>query len=123
MSMSWPEQMPVGGRLPEEERDYAWISGICRVVDPRMSCPQTLNITLFFDGTNNNDDVTNPRRDSKYHTHANVARLFNAALDDYARGHFKSYVAGVGTPLPEIGDFVYTSMGKAMAKGFSSRCI
>ena len=123
MSLKWPDQMSAGGRLSKEESDYAWMSGICLVVDPKMSCPQTLNVTLFFDGTNNNDDVSNPRRDSKHHTHTNVARLFNVALDDPGQGQFKSYIAGVGTPFKDVGETVYTSMGKAMAKGFSARCV
>lgn len=123
MSLSWPETMPEGGRLSGKESDYAWMSGLCLVVDPKMSCPQTLNVTLFFDGTNNNNDINNPRRDSRNHTHTNVARLFNASVLDPENGGFPFYIPGVGTPLPEIGEHVYTSMGKAMAKGFSARCV
>ncbi|MGA7817850.1 hypothetical protein [Caballeronia sp.] len=78
MNLQWPEQMPASGRVTKEESDVAWGTGICRVMDPTMSCPQTLHITLFFDGTNNNDAEDNKLwRDSKKKTHTNVARLFN----------------------------------------------
>ena len=90
-------------------------------MDPTMSCPQTLHITLFFDGTNNNDAEDNKIwRDSKKKTHTNVARLFNAAWVDHDKGIFPYYIPGVGTPFPQIGETVYSSMGKAMA-GASAR--
>ena len=121
MSLNWPEQMPGNGRLFQS--DAAWATGVMRVCDPKMSCPQTLHITLFFDGTNNNDDVDNFWRDSKYETHTNVARLFNAALDETNRGIFRSYIPGVGTPFPKIGEPLYTTNGKAFATGFGARCV
>jgi hypothetical protein len=73
--------MPENGRLSKEENDAAWATGMVRVMDAKMSCPQTLHITLFFDGTNNNDAEDNFWRDSKKKTRTNVARLYNAALD------------------------------------------
>jgi hypothetical protein len=90
MSLNWPEPMPETGRLSDST--HAWMNGICLVIDPKMSCPQTLHITLFFDGTNNNDDIDNPCRDSKTRIHTNVARLFNAALDKPGQGIFPFYI-------------------------------
>lgn len=107
----------------------AFRKGKALVCDPKASCPQTLHITLFFDGTNNNDARTgpdgkpNPFRDSLSNTHTNVARLYNAALDINEEGIFAFYLQGVGTPFGEIGEPVYTPFGKSMAAGFSGRCI
>lgn len=123
MKLTWPEPMPEQGRLSTGESDAAWASGVCLVVAPKLSCQQVLNITLFFDGTNNNDDEDNPWRDSKTKTHTNVARLYNAALDEPDRGIFAFYIPGVGTPFPEIGELLYSTMGKAMGAGFSPRCV
>ena len=88
MSLKWPEPMSEQGRLSTGESDAAWASGVCLVVDAKPTCEQTLNITLFFDGTNNNDAKDNPWRDSQTKTHTNVARLYNAALDKQNRGIF-----------------------------------
>src|SRR5579859_4645602 len=115
MSMNWPQPMPETGRLSDSTQ--AWMNGICLVIDPKMSCSQTLHITLFFDGTTNNDDIDNPWRDSRTRTHTNVARLFNAALDEQKNGIFRAYIPGVGTPFPKIGEPLYTTSGKAFAKG------
>jgi hypothetical protein len=98
MNLKWPEPMPQNGRLSKEESDAAWATGIVRVMDAKMLCPQTLHITLFLDGTNNNDAEDNFRRDSKKKTHTIVARLFNAALDEKAHGSFPLDIIGVGTP-------------------------
>ena len=121
MSMKWPEPMPEIGRLPDST--LAWMRGVCLVMDPKTSCPQTLHVTLFFDGTNNNDDITNPWRDSKSRTHTNVARLFNAAVADEDHGMFPFYIPGVGTPFSKIGEPLYSTDGKAFASGFGARCV
>ncbi len=121
MTLKWPEQMPDNGRLSQS--DDAWMTGLMRVIDPKMSCQQTLNITLFFDGTNNNDDEKNQWRDSITQTYTNVARLYNAALDKPTEGIFSFYIPGVGTPFPEIGESTYSTEGKALAAGFDERCV
>ncbi|WP_179402982.1 T6SS phospholipase effector Tle1-like catalytic domain-containing protein [Burkholderia guangdongensis] len=121
MSLSWADPMPEGGRVADSAA--ALIKGRMLVCDALMSCPQTLHITLFFDGTNNNDLQTNPFRDSLGRTHTNVARLYNAALDKNEQGIFAFYIPGVGTPFKEIGEQVYTTSGKSMATGFGSRCV
>lgn len=59
---------------------------------------------IFFDGTGNNmqaDFVDPPPEKRK---HSNVVRLFQAHRVDRPQGFFASYVPGVGTPFPEIGD-------------------
>lgn len=121
MSLAWADPMRHGGRVMGSAG--ALRTGRARVCDATMSCPQTLNITLFFDGTNNNDAETNSTRDSLSRTHSNVARLYNAALERTADGIFRFYVPGVGTPFKDVGELTYTSSGKAMASGFGSRCV
>ncbi|MFM0522589.1 MULTISPECIES: T6SS phospholipase effector Tle1-like catalytic domain-containing protein [Caballeronia] len=122
MNVKWPDLMPEVGRLPESKT--ASQLGKVLVADPTMSCPLTLHVTLFFDGTNNNDAEDNGVwRDSKVLTHTNVARLFNAAIDAPEDGVFAWYVPGVGTPFEKIGENVYTTGGKAMAAGFDNRWV
>lgn len=126
MTIQWPEAMPDGGRVQLSQSKDAFDQGTLRMCDDTRSCQQTLQISLFFDGTNNNDDAANPYpklRDSVKHAHTNVARLFNVALDKIDEGIFAFYISGVGTPLEEIGEKTYLEMGKAMAKGFSARCV
>jgi hypothetical protein len=121
MSLAWADKMPQGGRVAGSAAILK--AGRAKVCDATASCPQTLNITLFFDGTNNNDEKTNPFRDSLAHTHSNVARLYNAAIDKNEHGIFAFYIAGVGTPFKEIGELTYSTSGKSMASGFGSRCV
>ena len=123
MTIRWPEAMPEGGRLPLSQSEDAFKLGALRMHDETRSCRQTLQISLFFDGTNNNDASDNPLRDSNKRTHTNVARLFNVAIHDPDNGISRFYIPGVGTPLPEIGEETYLQMGKAMAKGFNARCL
>lgn len=121
MSLKWADPMPEGGRVTGSAMAFA--KGKALVCDPKASCPQTLHITLFFDGTNNNNDQSNPFRDSLSNTHTNVARLHNAALDKREDGIFRFYLQGVGTPFEAIGEPTYTQFGKSMAAGFAGRCI
>lgn len=112
------------GRVSAKETDAAWATGYCGVVDPRMSCQQMLHISLFFDGTNNNDDEENVRwRDSLTQHHTNVARLYNVARHEPNKGIYKYYIPGVGTPFPKIGEYIYSEDGKAFAAGFNQRCV
>lgn len=77
-------------------------------------CDANLFFGFFFDGTDNN-----LKRDRERHTHSNVARLYSAfpggkdrhgseAWTDfktkYRNSFFRTYVPGVGTPFPEVGD-------------------
>ncbi|MEN7531169.1 DUF2235 domain-containing protein [Cupriavidus sp. DL-D2] len=121
--LRWPARMPETGegRLPESLNAFKWGEG--KVTDPLCSCERTLHISLFFDGTNNNDDENNEWRDSQNEeSHTNVARLFNAAIEHPEANKFKFYIVGVGTPFPEIGEHTYHNKGKAFAKGFAKRC-
>ncbi|MDM0075020.1 DUF2235 domain-containing protein [Variovorax sp. J2P1-59] len=82
-------------------------------------CDTTLRVTLFFDGTNNNE-----RRDRPHRSHSNIVKLFDVHKDDKAlEGVFKIYVPGVGTRFPEIGELREEPMGKAAGKGGQARIL
>ncbi|MDR8737732.1 hypothetical protein FEQ03_05341 [Burkholderia pseudomultivorans] len=117
--IQWPKPMPETGRLGEAKR--AWSEGSAKVVDPKMDCPQTLHISLFFDGTNNNDASDNGWRDANTQSQTNVARLFDAAIGADGLGMFRFYINGVGTPFPQIGEAEYSTLGKGFAAGFGMR--
>ena len=123
----WPESMPTEGRLPKSKE--AASSGKACVVDCNKSCEQTIHVSIFFDGTNNNDDKDNKDdkknknwRDSNTSKHTNIARLYNAAIDD-KKTMFSIYIPGVGTPFRKIGEKTYDEDGKSIARGFDPRCV
>jgi Uncharacterized alpha/beta hydrolase domain (DUF2235) len=113
----WPEPFSEHGRLAEGRTARAM--GASTLAGEPPGCPQTLHVNLFFDGTNNNlyEDIKS--KDAP--THTNVARLHNACSEKQLLGEFKSYIPGVGTPFPQIGENEFTSRGKAMAFGFGMR--
>ncbi|RMC94648.1 DUF2235 domain-containing protein [Aquitalea palustris] len=86
-------------------------------------CVQVLNISLFFDGTNNHgdsDDKANPVNSS------NVRRLFNASigsLDGRDWGYYSYYMQGVGTVFKEIGEDKPSSSGLSFAAGGEDRIL
>ena len=80
MSLEW--QLGTTECSRPHASDAAYRIGRMLVVDPKISLPQALNITLFFDGIHNKDDSANGCRDSHKNTHAKVARLRNVALND-----------------------------------------
>jgi hypothetical protein len=73
----------------------------------KTECQGQVHIGLFFDGTGNNDkwvqdgETKTQRARNK---HSNVARLWDAHLNEPANGFFRYYMQGVGTPFKEIGD-------------------
>ncbi|WLE58823.1 DUF2235 domain-containing protein [Burkholderia plantarii] len=113
----WPEPFNEQGRLAEGEA--ARVLGRSTLAEAPSGCPQTLHVNLFFDGTNNNKDWDAKNKERP--THSNVARLFNTCSDKHEAGKYAFYVAGVGTPFPEIGETTFSSEGKAFARGFGMR--
>jgi hypothetical protein len=75
-------------------------------------CQGQVYVNLFFDGTNNNQDWPGPfdegqasaQTQQARNAHSNVARLYNASLDEPTNGFFRYYIPGVGTPFDKIGD-------------------
>ena len=90
-----PPVFPLGGRLPTEitvlganyRRQAAEENLFCRQRDfsgrsQRFVCCQSMHISLFFDGTNNNDN-----NDTKNNHPSNIAKLYHASIqDDEAKG-------------------------------------
>lgn len=75
---------------------------------PAIGCQQAITLNLFFDGTGNNLDADTPTAEL-----SNVARLFNAHVDDDEITQvYKRYIPGVGTYFRDIGDPGGTTLGK-----------
>ncbi|MCP1648029.1 T6SS phospholipase effector Tle1-like catalytic domain-containing protein [Pseudomonas nitroreducens] len=89
-----------------------------------LDCCHSLHISLFFDGTNNNDK-SDTKKDNPEKSHpSNVAKLFHASIrhdDAEKRGYFSFYMPGVGTAFPEIGEFDYSEEGLKYALGGEDR--
>lgn len=70
-------------------------------------CEGQIFAGLFFDGTGNNhkwleNGRTFTQRDRN--KHSNIARPWDAHLENDRKGFFRFYIPGVGTPFPAIGD-------------------
>ena len=83
-------------------------------------CQGQVYMGLFFDGTGNNDTWVEEGQSQTQHQrnkHSNVARLFQAYAQDPQAGIFRSYLPGVGTPFPGVGDtsaWFYDNLGMGL---------
>ncbi|HEF4762082.1 TPA: DUF2235 domain-containing protein [Pseudomonas putida] len=77
------------------------------------TCARALHISLFFDGTNNNEPYDTRKAQPPRPT--NIARLYHASIEQATSGYFRYYIPGVGTPFPEIGELDYSTFGMAFA--------
>lgn len=127
-----PPVFPLGGRLPtlarvvtdNYEKQTLEEKIFCQGINSKgqkqhSECCHSLHISLFFDGTNNND-----ANDTKDNHPTNVAKLYHASIQDEAAkgaGYFSYYMPGVGTPFPEIGELDYSSYGLQFATGGEDR--
>lgn len=85
-------------------------------------CSQSLHISLFFDGTGNNEE--NDTKVAKPAHPTNIAKLFHASYqgpEAESKGYFSYYIPGVGTPFPKIGELDYSMAGLAFATGGENR--
>ncbi|MCR6480030.1 DUF2235 domain-containing protein [Variovorax sp. ZS18.2.2] len=80
-------------------------------------CEFTLNIGVFFDGTDNN------RNTQGLGIHTNVVRLSEAYRDSTSEGYFRHYVSGVGTPFSEINEAEAPVTGGPFGGGGEARII
>lgn len=88
------------------------LAALNRDLPPQGSCEQVIRMSFFFDGTGNNRDA-----DTGTQEHSNVARLFNAHLDDNDVAQiYKFYIPGIGTYFKDIGD----KGGGSLGLGFGS---
>ncbi|MCP3716888.1 DUF2235 domain-containing protein [Paraburkholderia sp. CNPSo 3281] len=60
----------------------------------KQDCSDVVHIAFFFDGTGNNRDA-----DAAGQRWSNVARLFDASVNDPSIGTYSYYISGVGTPF------------------------
>jgi hypothetical protein len=73
----------------------------------KTECHGQVYVGLFFDGTGNNEgwveegQTLTQRARNK---HSNVARLWDAHLDEPVNGFSRVYIPGVGTPFKGVGD-------------------
>src|SRR6476619_920266 len=81
-------------------------------------CEGNIHIGMFFDGTNNNRDVDRPKL-----AHTNIARLFDAYLEQPQKGYFRGYIPGVGTAFPEIRERGESDIGSAFGIGCEKRVL
>lgn len=123
---------PLGGRLPKDvsvvgtnyRRQTAEENLFCRQRDSagrsqRFICCHSMHVSLFFDGTNNNDN-----NDTMKNHPSNIAKLYHASIqDDEAKGSgfYSYYMPGVGTPFPEVGELDYSDDGLKYATGGEDR--
>lgn len=127
-----PPLFPEGGRLPlsesqvnanykkqiQEEQDYKTRLGEQSGKKVGFVCCQSVHISLFFDGTGNNE-YHDTHSDPAHPT--NVAKLFHASIEGHDKGYFRYYIPGVGTPFPKIGEMDYSNDGLAFAAGGEDR--
>jgi hypothetical protein len=132
-SKAWaPPEFPVNGRLPTQLsavtanydkqtcEENLFRQGVnFRGQKQHSACCHSLHISLFFDGTNNNE-----ANDTNKNHPSNIARLFHASLRGTKAkegGYFSYYMPGVGTPFPEVGELDYSEGGLRYATGGEDR--
>jgi hypothetical protein len=122
-----PALFPKEGRLPNdpqrvlanyhrqtaEVESYRQKMNAQRGLRGASTCARSLHISLFFDGTNNNEDYDTKKAKPPHPT--NIARLYHASLDQPESGYFSYYIPGVGTPFPEIGEMDFSLLGMGFA--------
>jgi hypothetical protein len=122
-----PALFPKAGRLPSdpqkvsdnydlqmaETEKYRQELNAQRGLRGASTCARSLHISLFFDGTNNNEPYDTRKATPPHPT--NIARLYHASLEQQESGYFSYYIPGVGTPFPEIGEMDFSTFGLAFA--------
>jgi len=73
---------------------------------PFQDCRDVVHIAVFFDGTGNNRDKDAPSK-----RWSNVARLFDATINEPPRAIYRIYVSGVGTQFNGTADSWLSSAG------------
>lgn len=107
--------------LSDAERQQLQAAQSCSVVDTDEAgtgCTQVLHLCVFFDGTGNNRDEEMAKPKDRWAL-SNIARLYfshKVKTDNVER----LYLAGVGTPCPEVGDNG-GMLGAAIGKGGGER--
>jgi hypothetical protein len=127
-----PPCFPAMGRLPDtpdqvqanvdlqyrEEKEHKLALNAQNGLSNVTPCCKSLHISLFFDGTNNNERASS---EAARPNPSNIARLYHAALEDIDSGYYRYYMPGVGTAFPEIGELDFSSEGLKYARGGEAR--
>lgn len=120
-----PAAFPTEGRLPRdmksvranyrkqlsEELCYRQAQNAANGGPGAYTCAHSLHISLFFDGTNNNEPYDMRTEGGRTPNPTNIARLYHASLENLGSGYFRYYIPGVGTAFPEIGEIDFGSRG------------
>lgn len=105
MSTQNPAPYPSGQRtLSAKEQLLRAQALACLSGKEQAKCQGQVYVSLFFDGTGNNINLDYFQAKLEQQKPSNIARLFLAARDKPSDGYFASYIPGVGTPFPEVGD-------------------
>jgi hypothetical protein len=107
--------------MTDAERQQRQAAQSCSLPDKEEAttgCSQALHFTVFFDGTGNNRDAELAKGESE-RALSNIARLYSARIDGRPNV-VSTYIAGVGTPCPEVGD-TGGMLGLAIGKGGRER--
>lgn len=107
--------------------DVGGIRALRPVRDCRADqCEVRIAIGLFFDGTGNNarwvESGTTGSQEAR-RKDSNVFRLWAAYPENPTAGFFRSYVPGVGTPFPEIGEHEPADLGMGFGAGGEGRIV
>ncbi len=112
---------PLDGKRQLNSRESAMrAKAMACIRSPKTTrCQGQVYASLFFDGTGNNDrwiEDGQTKTQRARNKHSNVARLFDAHLDEPENGFYRYYMPGVGTPFQEVGDtssmeYNYAGMG------------
>ena len=128
-----PPRFPEQGRLPLTEKQVnanykmqikeadEFRCQLSEAVGRRVGsvCSQSIHISLFFDGTGNNEE--NDTNVAKPPHPTNIAKLYHASLNSREKGYYAYYIPGVGTPFPKIGELDYSMSGLTFATGGENR--
>lgn len=130
--VSAPPFFPADKRLPRsfeqvqanadlqtrEEKEFKQALNAQNGLNNTPPCCKSLHISLFFDGTNNNEKASS---EALRPNPSNIARLYHAALDDIDSGFYSYYIPGVGTAFPKIGELDFSTSGLQYASGGENR--
>ncbi|MCP3723235.1 DUF2235 domain-containing protein [Paraburkholderia sp. CNPSo 3272] len=122
-TLTIPDPLPADGyrKLSPREMTQRAAAMDCVHKQEAGHCQGQVYATIFFDGTGNNQDWTEPKTSGDQRArnkHSNVARLFNAAIPDARTGLFPWYITGVGTPMKDIGDNNQSGNTLGMGAGY-----
>lgn len=107
MTTNSPVPFPESGSRklsPKENMQRAKAVSCAVPTGERPGCSGQVFVGLFFDGTDNNMERDYKGLTPGRRRHSNVVKLFHTYVNAPDKGYFSSYIPGVGTKFPQIGD-------------------